>query len=157
MLQAQVLPTQALGSAGVIYKSEHSFLNTVQRVAIAAITVGTFVQANAVANEAKPASGAAITGNIMGIAVKNDLVNSIGNTALIPSGNNFTVLTDGNIFIETSLVATQGQYVFLKTDDGTLAFGNSATLGGYTYTGFMVDIGNATATAGLIGITSSRA
>ena len=63
----------------------------------------------------------------------------------------------GNIFIETSLQATQGQYVFLKTADGTLAFGNSATLADHTYTGFRVDIGNGSATAGVIGITSARA
>lgn len=156
MLQSKVLSTQAVGSAGVIYKSEHSFLNTVTRVAITPIQVGTFVQANQVENEATTVTGVAITGSIIGVAVKNELVSSVGNTDLIQSGSNFTVLSEGNIFIETNLVAKQGQYVFLKTTDGTLAFSDTATLAGHTYTGFKVDIGNATATAGLIGITSSR-
>ena len=157
MLQTQVLATQPLGSAGQIYKAEHSFLNTVERVAIAVISVGHFVQAGTLENEVIQASGVAITAGIVGVAVKNQLRNSIGDTDVILKGNNLTVLTEGNIFIATSLVANQGDYVFLKTADGTLAFASTPTLADHTYTGFRVDIGNATATAGLIGITSSRA
>ena len=157
MLQTQVLATQALGSAGQIYKAEHSFLNTVERVTTTDVTVGTFVQAGTLENEVIQASGVAITAGIVGVVDKNDLVNSLTNTAVIPKGNNVTVLTEGNIFIGTNLVATQGDYVFLKTADGTLAFASTPTLADHTYTGFRVDIGNATATAGLIGITSSRA
>ncbi len=157
MLQSQVLGTQALGSAGQIYKSEHSFLNTVERVAISDVTVGTFVQAGTLENEVIAASGDAITTGIIGVVVKNQLRNSIGDTDVVPEGNNVTVLTEGNIFIETSAIAAQGDYVFLKTADGTLAFAATATLADHTYTGFRVDIGNGTATAGIIGITSSRA
>lgn len=157
MLQTQVLGTQALGSAGQIYKSEHSFFNPVERVAISDVTVGTFVQAGTLENEVIGASGSAITASIVGVVVKNQLTNSIGNTDVIPKGNNITVLTEGNIFIETSAIATQGDYVFLKTADGTLAFASTPTLADHTYTGFRVDIGNGTATAGIIGITSSRA
>ena len=157
MLQTQVLATQPLGSAGQIYKAEHSFLNTVERVAIDDISVGYFVQAGTLENEVIMASGQAITANIVGVAVKNQLRNSIGDTDVIPEGNNLTVLTEGNIFIGTNLVANQGDYVFLKTADGTLAFASTPTLADHTYTGFRVDIGNATAAAGIIGITSSRA
>lgn len=157
MLQTQVLATQALGNAGQIYKAEHSFLNTVERVAIADISVGYFVQAGTLENEIIMASGQAITADIVGVAVKNQLRNSIGDTDVIPKGNNLTVLTDGNIFIGTNLVAKQGDYVFLETASGDLAFASTPTLADHTYTGFRVDIGNATATAGIIGITSSRA
>ena len=157
MLQSRVLSTMPVGSAGEIYKSEHSFLNTVARLPISDVTVGTFVQKGTLENEVTAASGVAITADIIGVVVKNELVNSLTDTAVYPKGKPVTVVTDGNIFIATSLAAVQGQYVFLKTADGTLAFGNSATLADHTYTGFRVDIGNATATAGIIGITSSRA
>ena len=157
MLQTQVLATQALGSAGQIYKAEHSFLNTVERVPTTDVTVGTFVQAGTLENEVIQASGVAITAGIVGVVVKNDLVNSLTNTAVYPKGKPVTIVQEGNIFISTSLIATQGDYVFLKTADGTLAFASTPTLADHTYTGFRVDIGNATATAGLIGITSSRA
>lgn len=158
MLQSNVKSTMPIGSAGNIYKAEHSFYASYQGLVIDDITkVGSFVQAGTKENEIKMASGQAITSAITGVVVKERLRNSSVETALVEKGNNVTVLTEGYIFIETSLVANQGQYVFLKTDDGSLAFGNSPTLGGYTYTGFVVDIGNATATAGLIGITTSRA
>ena len=157
MLQTQVLATQALGSAGQIYKSEHSFLNTVERVAISDVAVGTFVQAGTLEGEVISANGVAITADIVGVVVKNQLRNSIGDTAVIPKGNNVTVLTEGNIFIATDALAVQGDYVFLKTADGALAFASTPTLADHTYTGFRVDIGNGTATAGIIGITSSRA
>ncbi len=157
MLQSQVLKTQALGSPGQIYKAEHSFLNTVERVAIDDVVVGTFVQAGTLENEVTGASGEAITTPIIGVVVKNQLRNSTSDTDVIPKGNNITVLTEGNIFIATDAIATQGDYVFLKTADGDLAFASTPTLANHTYTGFRVDIGNATATAGVIGITSSRA
>lgn len=157
MLQTQVLKTQAIGSAGQIYKSEHSFLNTVERIAIEDISVGYFVQQGTNENEAKMASGKPITAPIIGVSVKNSLRNSTGDTDVMLKGNNFTVVQEGNIFIDTNLVAKQDQYIFLKTDDGSLAFANTSTLADHTYTGFRVDIGNATATAGVIGITSSRA
>jgi hypothetical protein len=157
MLQSTVKATLPVGSAGQIYKSEHSFLNTVERLAQTDVTVGTFVQKGTLENEVIEASGVAITAGIVGVVVKNELKPSVANTAIIAKGDNVTVVTEGNIYIATSLAATQGQYVFLKTADGSLAFGNTATLADHTYTGFRVDIGNATATAGVVGITSSRA
>ena len=103
------------------------------------------------------ASGEAITAPILGVVVKERLRNSTVETDLVEKGNNVTVLTEGYIYIATSAIATQGDYVFLKTADGDLAFANTPTLADHTYTGFRVDIGNATATAGIIGITSARA
>ena len=157
MLQSKVLKTMPIGSAGKIYKSEHSFLNTVERLPISDVTVGAFVQKGTLENEVTEATGQAITADIIGVVVKNELINSLTDTAVYPKGKPVTIVTEGNIFIATSAIAVQGQYVFLKTADGTLAFGNTATLADHTYTGFRVDIGNATAAAGIIGITSSRA
>lgn len=158
MLQSTVKGTMPLGSAGDIYKAEHSFYAPFQGLVIDDITkVGSFVQAGTKENEITMASGVAITKPIIGVVVKERLRNSAVETDLVEKGNNVTVLTEGYIYIATELVATQGQYVFLKTADGTLAFGNATTLADHTYTGFRVDIGNATATAGTIGITSARA
>lgn len=158
MLQSTVKSTLPVGSAGNIYKAEHSFYTSVQGLVIDDITkVGSFVQAGTKEDEVTMASGVAIATPIIGVVVKEKLRNSAVETDLVEKGNNVTVLTEGYIYIATSLVATQGQYVFLKTADGTLAFGNASTLAGHTYTGFKVDIGNATATAGIIGITSARA
>lgn len=157
MLQSTVLQTMPVGVAGEIYKAEHSFLNTVVRVPTDDVTVGTFVQKGTLENEVIQASGEAITGAIIGVVVKNELINSISDTNVYPKGKPVTVLQEGNIFIETSAIATQGDYVFLKTADGELAFASTPTLADHTYTGFRVDIGNATATSGIIGITSSRA
>ena len=158
MLQSSVLSTMPVGSAGNIYKAEHSFYTSFQGLVIDDITkVGSFVQAGTKENEVIMASGQAITTPIMGVVVKERLRNSSTETDLVEKGNNVTVLTEGYVYIATSLVANQGQYVFLKTADGTLAFNNTSTLADHTYTGFKVDIGNATATAGIIGITSARA
>lgn len=158
MLQSSVLSTMPVGSAGNIYKAEHSFYTSFQGLVIDDITkVGSFVQAGTKENEVIMASGQAITKPIMGVVVKERLRNSSTETDLVEKGNNVTVLTEGYVYIATSLVANQGQYVFLKTADGTLAFNNTSTLADHTYTGFKVDIGNATATAGIIGITSARA
>ena len=158
MLQSTVKNTMPVGSAGNIYKAEHSFYTSVQGLVIDDITkVGAFVQAGTKEDEVTMASGQAITKPIIGVVVKDKLRNSAVETDLVEKGNNVTVLIEGYICIATSLVATRDQYVFLRTADGALAFGNTSTLAGHTYTGFRVDIGNATATAGIIGITRARA
>ena len=158
MLQSTVKSTMPVGSAGDIYKAEHSFYASVQGLVIDDITkVGAFVQAGTKEDEVIMASGQAITKPIIGVVVKEKLRNSAIETDLVEKGSNVTVLTEGHIYIATSLVAIQDQYVFLRTADGTLAFGNTSTLANHTYTGFRVDIGNATATAGIIGITRARA
>ena len=157
MLQSSTKRTQALGSAGVITSAGHSYLNTVERVVVDDITkVGAFVQSNANANEAINASGSAISGSILGVVVKDELRSYATDTALTAKGSNQTVIVTGNVLIETSLVANQGQYVFLKTADGTLGFADTKTLTDYTYTGWRVEVGNATAVAGIIEITTSR-
>ena len=158
MLQSSVLSTMPVGTAGNIYKAEHSFYTSFQGLVIDDITkVGSFVQAGTKENEVIMASGQAITTPIMGVVVKEKLRNSAVETDLVEKGNNVTVLTEGYIYIATEAIATQGDYVFLKTADGELAFASTSTLANHTYTGFRVDIGNATATAGIIGITSARA
>ena len=161
--QKQVNANQALGNVGQISKAHHSFLNVIPAIAADDfVKVGSFVQSSSTAtneNEVIGASGKAISGSILGVVVRDSLKVAGDSTPTleIKKGENCAVLNEGSIFIETSLQAKKGQYVFLKTDDGTLAFDNTATKGNHTYTGFRVSKGHDTTSAGLIEITTARA
>ena len=161
--QKQVNANQALGNVGQISKAHHSFLNVIPAIAADDfVKVGSFVQSTAAAtneNEVIGASGKQITGSILGVVVRDSLkvAGDSTPTLAVKKGENCAILTEGSIFIETSLQAKKGQYVFLKDDDGTLAFDNSATKASYTYTGFRVSKGNETAVRGVIEITTARA
>ena len=161
--QKQVNLNQALGNVGQISKAHHSFCNVIPAIAADEnVRVGSFVQSKTSPtneNEVIGASGVAISGSILGVVVRDSLKVAGDSTATlaVKKGENCAVLNEGSIFIETSLQAKKGQYVFLKTDDGTLAFDNSATKASYTYTGFRVSKGNETAVRGIIEITTARA
>ena len=162
--QKQVNLNQALGNVGQISKAHHSFCNVIPAIAADEnVSVGSFVQSKATGatneNEVIGASGKQITGSILGVVVRDSLKVAGDSTATlaVKKGENCAVLNEGSIFIETSLQAKKGQYVFLKTDDGTLAFDNTATKGNHTYTGFRVSKGHDTTSAGLIEITTARA
>ena len=161
--QKQVNLNQALGNVGQISKAHHSFCNVIPAIAADEfVKVGSFVQSKAAAtneNEVIGASGKAISGSILGVVVRDSLkvAGDSTPTLAVKKGENCAILTEGSIFIETSLQAKKGQYVFLKTADGSLGFYNASTQSDYTYTGFRVSKGNDTATAGLIEITTARA
>ena len=161
--QKQVYLKQALGNVGQISKAYHSFCNVIPAIAADEfVKVGSFVQSKTSPtneNEVVGASGKAISGSILGVVVRDSLKVAGDSTATlaVKKGENCAVLNEGSIFIETSLQAKKGQYVFLKDADGTLAFDNSATKASYTYTGFRVSKGNDAAAAGLIEITTARA
>lgn len=161
--QKQVYLNQALGNVGQISKAYHSFCNVIPAIAADEfVKVGSFVQSKTSPtneNEVIGASGKAISGSILGVVVRDSLkvAGDSTPTLAVKKGENCAILTEGSIFIETSLQAKKGQYVFLKTDDGTLAFDNTATKANYTYTGFRVSKGNETAARGVIEITTARA
>ena len=162
--QKQVNLNQALGNVGQISKAYHSFCNVIPAIAADEnVSVGSFVQSKAAGatneNEVIGASGKAISGSILGVVVRDSLKVAGDSTATlaVKKGENCAVLTEGSIFIETNLQAKKGQYVFLKTDDGTLAFYDTTTQSNYTYTGFRVSKGNETAARGVIEITTARA
>lgn len=161
--QKQVNLKQALGNVGQISKANHSFCNVIPAIAADDfVKVGSFVQSTASAtneNEVIGASGKAISGSILGVVVRDSLKVAADSTATlaVKKGENCAILTEGSIFIETSLQAKKGQYVFLKDADGTLAFDDAATKASHTYTGFRVSKGNDAAKAGLIEITTARA
>ena len=161
--QKQVNLNQALGNVGQISKAHHSFCNVIPAIAADEfVKVGSFVQSSATAtneNEVIGASGKAISGSILGVVVRDSLKVAGDSTATlaVKKGENCAVLNEGSIFIETSLQAKKGQYVFLKDADGTLAFDDTATKASHTYTGFRVSKGNETAVRGIIEITTARA
>ena len=161
--QKQVYLNQALGNVGQISKAHHSFCNVIPAIAADEfVKVGSFVQSKTSPtneNEVIGASGKAISGSILGVVVRDSLKVAGDSTATlaVKKGENCAILTEGSIFIETSLQAKKGQYVFLKTDDGTLAFYDTTTQSNYTYTGFRVSKGNETAARGIIEITTARA
>ena len=161
--QKQVNANQALGNVGQISKAHHSFLNVIPAIAADDfVKVGSFVQSSSTAtneNEVIGASGKQITGSILGVVVRDSLkvAGDSTPTLAVKKGENCAILTEGSIFIEVNAIAKKGQYVFLKTDDGTLAFDNNATKASHTYTGFRVSKGQDTATAGIIEITTARA
>ena len=161
--QTQVNLNQALGNVGQISKAHHSFCNVIPAIAADEfVKVGSFVQSKTSPtneNEVIGASGKQITGSILGVVVRDSLKVAGDSTATlaVKKGENCAVLNEGSIFIETSLQAKKGQYVFLKDADGTLAFDDTATKASYTYTGFRVSKGNETAARGIIEITTARA
>ena len=161
--QKQVNLNQALGNVGQISKAHHSFCNVISAIAADEnVRVGSFVQSKTSPtneNEVIGASGVAISGSILGVVVRDSLKVAGDSTATlaVKKGENCAVLNEGSIFIETSLQAKKGQYVFLKDADGTLAFDDTATKASHTYTGFRVSKGNETAARGIIEITTARA
>lgn len=161
--QKQVNPSQALGNVGQISKAHHSFCNVIPAIAADEfVKVGSFVQSKATAtneNEVIGASGKAISGSILGVVVRDSLKVAGDSTPTleVKKGENCAILTEGSIFIEVSVEAKKGKYVFLKDDDGALVFNDNATLASHTYTGFRVSKGNATAARGVIEITTARA
>ena len=161
--QKQVNLNQALGNVGQISKAHHSFCNVIPAIAADEfVKVGSFVQSKTSPtneNEVVGASGKQITGSILGVVVRDSLKVAGDSTPTleVKKGENCAILTEGSIFIETSLQAKKGQYVMLQTTDGALGFYDSSTQSGYTYTGFRVSKGNETADRGVIEITTARA
>ena len=126
--------------AGQILKGLHSnFAGHCAPVKDNSVCVGCFVQNDG--KFVKGASGVAITGKIMGIAIAGTYITSDVSTQVYPTENIAFFANKGCIAIETETPAKVGQYVFLKTADGELAFGDSETLADHTYTGFRVVYG----------------
>lgn len=161
--QTQSYQKQALGSAGQVSKSFHNFCNIVTGIASDAnVCVGCFVQSKTGAtdeNEVIGASGAEISGKILGVVVKDHYIASANASAvhIYNTGDNVAILNAGSIFIETESTAKKGQYVFLKTADGSLVFDDKMVKADHTYTGFIVSKGQADDSDGIIEITTAQA
>ena len=163
--QTQSYAQLAIGSPGEIPKAFHNECYT-QPILTADenVCVGCFVQSKTTAtneNEAIGASGAEITGRVLGVVVRDRLISSCsittGGTLIYPKGVNATIITSGAVFIETEAQAKKGQYVLLDNATGALTFSDTMWVDQKTYTGWIVEIGNAKAEKGIILITTSGA
>ena len=126
--------------AGQILKGLHSdYLEFSAPTKDTSVCVGCFVQTDG--KFIKGVKGGTITGKIVGIAIANEYFSGVENSNAYPANINATFAYQGCIAIETSTQANVGQYVFLKNDDGTLAFDDTKTKGEHTYTGFRVVYG----------------
>lgn len=160
--QTQSYAKQALGNAGEISKGFHNFCNTESIiVADSNVCVGCFVQSKTDATnerEAVGANGNAITGRILGVVIRDHLtsecVASNGGYLVLPKGSNAHIITNGSVFIKCEAIAKKGQLVCLNKTTGALVFSNNVATTDI-FTGFVVSVGNATASEGIIEITTS--
>lgn len=155
MLQNEVKSTQALGVAGYIARGRDSYFNTIGGVcADEKVEVGYFVQRGDNEGEFKGVKGNAVT-NIAGVAIFDNFKDSVGDTPLKNKGDTIAVLNAGSVYIETSAIATAGQFVGVSATDGSLQFADDKTFTGGVFTGFQVVKGNSTATKGVIEISTA--
>ena len=162
--QTQSYAQLAIGLPGEISKAFHNECYT-QSILTADenVCVGCFVQSKTAAtneNEAIGASGA-ITGRVLGVVVRDRLISSCSiatnDTLIYPKGVNATIITSGAVFIKTEAQAKKGQYVLLDNTTGALTFNDKMWVDQKTYTGWIVEIGNAKAEKGIVLITTSGA
>lgn len=129
-----------VAKAGQILKGLHSdYLEFSAPTKDTSVCVGQFVQTDG--KFIKGASGNAISGKIVGIAIANEYFSGVDNSNSYPANVNVSFAYQGCIAIETSTQANVGQYVFLKNDDGSLVFDNAKTKEQHTFTGFRVVYG----------------
>lgn len=137
-MQTKINP-MGVGVAGQIVKGIHNYCMLFHGSAKDdSVCVGCFVQATDTEGIIKGASGNAIDHKILGVAIKDQYINTIKNTATYAPNDLVTYLTKGVVYIETKTPAKEGQYVFLKNDNGTLVFDDTDTKGDHTFTGFRV-------------------
>lgn len=157
MFQKQVETAQALGVAGHIAQGRGSYFNTISGIcADDKVEVGYFVQRGTNEGEFKGVKGQAVT-KVAGVAIFDNFQSANGSSAVKEKGANVTVLNEGSVFIETTSQATAGQFVFVKSADGSLAFDDTNTKANHTATGFIVVKGNGEAKRGVIEISTAGA
>lgn len=157
MFQKQVETAQALGVAGHIAQGRGSYFNTIGGIcADDKVEVGYFVQRGANEGEFKGVRGQTVT-KVVGVAIFDNFQSANGSSAIKAKGENVTVLNEGSVFIETQLEATAGQFVCVKSADGSLLFSNTSTIAGGVFTGFVVVKGNDDAKRGVIEISTAGA
>lgn len=141
----QVNP-MGVGVAGQIVKGLHSYSMLFHGSAKDdSVCVGCFVQATDTNGIIKGASGNAIDHKILGVVIKDQYIAAESNTATYKANDLVTYITKGVVYIETKSPAKEGQFVFLKNDNGTLVFDDTETKADHTFTGFKVVKGTSNA------------
>lgn len=158
MFQKQVETAQALGVAGHIAQGRGSYFNTISGIcADDKVEVGYFVQRGDKEGEFKGVRGATSVSKVAGVAIFDNFQSANGSSAVKAKGATVTVLNEGSVFIEVNVAAKAGQFVFIKTADGSLVFNDTTTITGGVFTGFVVVKGNSDAKRGVIEISTAGA
>lgn len=140
---------QAVGNAGDVVKASHSYLLTEDYIAGSDCQVGTFVQRGRVEKEVTQATGVQITGEILGVCLKTNFINSEVATDKYKAGSNVFVLNRGQVYMNFNGATKDGQFIFLKTADGSLVLNDTSILADHTYTGFRIVAGGNPSATGL--------
>lgn len=157
MFQKQVETAQALGVAGHIAQGRGSYFNTISGIcADDKVEVGYFVQMGDNEGEFKGVKGVAVT-KVAGVAIFDNFQSANGDSAIKAKGANVTILNEGSVFIEAQAVAKAGQFVGVKSTDGSLIFSDTSTIASGVFTGFVVVKGNGEAKRGVIEISTAGA
>lgn len=157
MFQKQVETAQALGVAGHIAQGRGSYFNTISGIcADDKVEVGYFVQRGDNEGEFKGVKGQAVT-KVAGVAIFDNFQSANGDSAVKAKGANVTILNEGSVFIEVNVVAKVGQFVGVKSTDGSLIFSNTTTIASGVFTGFVVVKGNGETKRGVIEISTAGA
>lgn len=160
MFQKQVETAQALGVAGHIAQGRGSYFNTISGIcADDKVEVGHFVIRGDKEGEFKGVKGATLTAasKIAGVAIFDNFQSANGDSAVKAKGASVTVLNEGSVFIEAQVVAKAGQFVSVRMANGSLFIGDTTTVEGAVFTGFVVVKGNGEAKRGVIEISTAGA
>lgn len=160
MFQKQVETAQALGVAGHIAQGRGSYFNTISGIcADDKVEVGYFVQRGDKEGEFKGVRGVrgVAANKVAGVAIFDNFQSANGDSAIKAKGANVTVLNEGSVFIEAQEVAKAGQFVGVKSADGSLIFSDTSTIESGVFTGFVVVKGNGEAKRGVIEISTAGA
>lgn len=162
-MQREVRALQGIGKAGVISRSHLNFKNVIGAVVTDNNVVsGSFVQLSSDHNDnnttqVKGATGQAITGNILGVALFDykPACTNINGAINYEIGDNINVITSGNVFIIFENTCKVGQHLMIKTDDGSLMASDTGTDANYIDTGWKIFKTAATAGNNIIEITKA--
>lgn len=152
--QNEIRATQALGVAGEPSKAMHSYYNTIAGLANDEnLKFGSFAFSSTDANAKEWEAVGKNGGNILGVVVRDKAFYACTENATIPKGQPITICNRGNVYIETELVAKRGQSVEVDKTTGDVTFTDAA---GANASGWVVAIGNDTATRGVIEISTAK-
>ena len=141
-MQTEVKNKQALGVNGVIAEANGEFLATIGGVLVADTTIGKPVGFGTGENEF--INTGLTADKFVGFVTRTNFISS-DNTPIeaYKGGDSVIVITQGNLYVKTPAIATQGQYVNCSAD-GVISFSDSATApSGSFATGWRVKVGGA--------------
>ena len=152
--QNKIRTNQALGVAGEPSKAMHSYYNTIAGLATDDnLKFGSFALSSTAPNAKEWEVVGKAGGAVLGVVVRDRTFYGCSENATIPKGQPITICNRGNVYVETELVAKRGQSVEVDKTTGEVTFENAA---GANASGWVVVVGNATATKGVIEISTAK-